>query len=69
MCARCGKPVDRLDSKVDPVRCFLVLVAHCHGEREVVQVPEEAIVAADCVSLGVAFAAKALPTTQKELPA
>lgn len=66
-CALCGKPVERLAREADPVRAFLVLVAFCHGEREVVEVPEELIEAADGVRLGVAFQTRTLSSAAEEL--
>jgi len=33
-CAKCNKPVDRVDSSIDPMTGDYVFTAFCHGETE-----------------------------------
>lgn len=65
ICAVCNKPVDRLIETKDPVRPSFVLIAECHGEREVVSVSVDDIWPASLdrgprIELGLAFNFKGL---------
>lgn len=57
-CGRCGRPVDALTEFYDEWMRRVRYVAHCHGEREYVDVDEEVIayLGDKGIAFGVAFA-------------
>lgn len=57
-CARCGRPVDKLTEYYDEFMARVCYVAHCHGERERVDIDVELLkfLGDSGISFGVAFA-------------
>jgi hypothetical protein len=54
-CAKCNRPVDRLDSFYDPIKDRKVFRATCHGENEVHELDALTEMIANHIDFGTAF--------------
>lgn len=57
MCAKCGKPVDRVESAINPMTGDYVFTAFCHGESEVSVLTRAEVAMASRIDYAVAFSA------------
>ena len=57
-CAKCNKPVDRVDSSIDPMTGDYVFTAFCHGETESSILALEEVRSASRIDYSEAFRAK-----------
>lgn len=55
MCAKCGKPVDRVESGIDPKAGDYVFTAFCHGKSEVSILTRAEVVSASRIDYATAF--------------
>lgn len=55
MCAKCGKPVDRVESGINPMTGDYVFTAFCHGETEVSILTRAEVARASRIDYVVAF--------------
>ena len=55
MCAKCGKPVDRVESGIDPMTGDYVFTAFCHGDTEASVLTRAEVVGASRIDYAVAF--------------
>ena len=63
-CARCQKPVDKVETFKDETRLVFLVTAFCHGDTEVSEVPAELFHGFDHAECGQAFAQKQLPPAE-----
>lgn len=68
-CAVCNKTVDLLTQTYDNTRCRTILTAHCHGEKEVVELDDELLHDADRIGIADAFVRRELPGAPRRLGA
>jgi hypothetical protein len=62
MCARCGRPVDRVVEELDDFTATVRFTAYCHGARETTRLSEEATRGVSSITMGTAFQGlRALP--------
>jgi hypothetical protein len=54
-CAKCKKPVDRLERDYNFLRRATVFRAYCHGETETVELGDKVLREAASIGFGVAF--------------
>ena len=54
-CARCRRPVERIDWQHELARDVLVATVFCHGEREQAELTHYDVVDADAIRVGEAF--------------
>lgn len=64
-CAICNKPVERMESMYNPMSCAKMFAVYCHGDKEVVALPDVYIMDCDSIRMGQAFIDK-LPQPQLE---
>lgn len=55
MCAKCGKPVERVESGIDPMTGDYVFTAFCHGKSEVSILTRAEMAMASRIDYAVAF--------------
>ena len=67
-CAVCGHEVERFSVERDPFKSEFIMVAECHGDREVVAIGDNTIVGAEHIGFGLAFNSKKLDAGTKLLP-
>ena len=65
ICAVCNKPVERMESMYNPMSCAKMYAVYCHGDKEVVALPDHMIEDCDSIRMGQAFVDK-LPQPQLE---
>ena len=55
VCARCGKPIDRLSTWTDALMCYFGFRIECHGDSEVIKLAFEEVAEAAAIYLVEAF--------------
>jgi hypothetical protein len=56
VCVKCNMSVQQFSAQHDPIQDFYIMIAECHGSREVVIVPMQIIREANRMEIGPAFA-------------
>lgn len=66
LCAKCKKPVEKMEAEQDFATLQTYFVAHCHGEKEVCALPKSFFME-NSVSRGSAFNNKQIESTKNNL--